>query len=113
MDWGLTFGWYNQKVFFVPTKSQPMVPSGDVKLKYPFRGRERYQWLIYPFVGGPSDILYVEIESVIGGSSHDPGVLSASNSQSRVIFMLIHQISIAASKHSCEVRCKEFMINVS
>lgn len=38
-----------------------------------------------PLVGSPSGILYVELESAIGISLHDQGVLSASNGQSGII----------------------------
>lgn len=56
---------------------QPMIPSRDVKLKSPLKGWEHYQWLIYSLVESSSDILYLEMESVVDGSFHDPGVLSA------------------------------------
>ena len=90
---------------------QPTVPSRDVKMKYPLRGCGYYRWLIRSLAEGSPVILSVGMESV-DGSSHDPGVLSASNSRSGVVFTPIHQFSVAASQHSCEVRLRQFMINL-
>lgn len=76
---------------------QPMVPSRDGKLKYPLRGCGPYQGLIHSLVEGSSAVSSMGMESVIVGSFHDPGVLSASNGPPGVIFTLIYQISVAAS----------------
>lgn len=91
---------------------QSVVPCRDVKLKYPLRGCRHYQWLFHSLVEGSSAILSVEMESVVDGSFHDPGILSASNGRSGVILTRIYQISVAASQHSCEVRLKQFTIHV-
>lgn len=77
--------------------SQPVVSSRDIKLKYPWRGWRHGHWLMHPLVGGPSDVLYVEVEAVIDSSLHDLEVLSASHGHSGAIFIPTHQISIAAS----------------
>lgn len=73
-----------------------MVSSRDVKLKYSLRGWTSL-WLIHPLVGGPSHMSYVKLESVVDGPWHDAGVLSSSNGQSGIIFILSHQLSKTAS----------------
>lgn len=55
-----------------------MILPRDVKPKYPLKGWGYYQWLTHSLVESSSDILYLEMESVVDGSFHDPGVLSAS-----------------------------------